>query len=81
MSGSSLDRLELEVLRRRDPQGFYVVPLKRGAERALASVLSSSGVSLVEAGGVVLARVRSRSLAERVLREAARRGLLALGEL
>ncbi len=64
-----------DLLSRRDPQGYYVIPLVRSEE--VLRRLSEMGVEYEEAGDVVYARVRSRSIAARIASWAARKGFLA----
>ena len=66
-----------EILRRRDPHGYYVVPIKEEALPLVRQYLTRPGVVLVEYSDVLLFKTRSRSLAEKVATALARRGLLA----
>lgn len=70
-----VDRLIREVLSRRDPQGYYVIPADR---RAVDDVRKhfTHGLRIEEAGDVVLIRVTSRSLAEKITKFLASKGLL-----
>jgi len=68
-------RIIRELLSRRDPEGYFVIPLRNAPEaRRLAE---ESGAVIEEAGDVILARLRSRSAAERLARAALSRRLLA----
>ena len=69
-----------EILRRRDPHGYYVVPIKEEALPLVRQYLARPGVVLVEYSDVLLFKTRSRSLAEKVATALARRGLLASEE-
>ncbi len=70
-----VERLVRSLLARRDPEGFYVVPARRGALQLLEGL---EGVVVEEAGDTVFVRARSRRVAEKVARLLARRGLLAV---
>uniref|UniRef100_A0A7C3SKF7 Uncharacterized protein n=1 Tax=Thermofilum pendens TaxID=2269 RepID=A0A7C3SKF7_THEPE len=63
----------VDLLRRRDPQGYYVLAAKREA----LELLEKLGVSVEDAGSFLLVRVRSRSLAQRVCEMLLRKGLLS----
>ncbi len=65
-----------EILSRRDPHGYYVIPVDaEGFEKIRGSL--PEGAVVVEAGDVVLVKVRSRSAAARLARLAERLGILA----
>jgi hypothetical protein len=70
-----LSRILEDILSRKDPQGYYVIPA-----RGLPPGGLPRGASAEEAGGIVLVRVKSRSLAKKLVLELHRAGLLALGE-
>ena len=57
-------RLLRDILARKDPEGYYVIPAKREALEHLESLLKD--LSIVEAGDIVLLRTRSRRVAERI---------------
>ncbi len=64
-----------DILSRRTPDGYYLVPLRNTPEaRRLAE---EHGGVFEEAGDVLYVKLRSRSLAARLARRAAARGLLA----
>ena len=65
-----------EILKRRDPEGYFVIPVRREAVGELGKL---DGILLEEAGEVVLVRTKSRSVAAKLCRRLARKGLLALG--
>ena len=69
-----------DILSRKDPHGYYVIPMKEEALEAVKHYLSRPGVIIVEYNDVILLKTRSRSLADRVARLLARRGLLAVEE-
>ena len=72
MAGEELVR---EILSRRDPHGYYVIPaLPEAADEV--SRLGVEGVKLDYAGDVVYVKVRSRSAAARIARHLLKRGLL-----
>ena len=64
-----------DLLARRDPQGYYVIPLRKCHD--VLDMLERLGAEYEEAGDVIYARVKSRSIAARIASWAARRGLLA----
>ncbi|MEM0341052.1 MAG: hypothetical protein QXN05_02010 [Acidilobaceae archaeon] len=67
-----------DILSRRDPHGFYVIPLKKEAEELLSKLLSGGGeIRTVDVGDVVLVRVKSRSIAEKIVKMAEKKRLLA----
>jgi len=63
-----------EYLRRRDPSGRYVIVARGEARRLLEGL---RGAEIEELGSKLIVRVRSRSLAARLLRRLAEEGLLA----
>ena len=69
----SLEVIAREILSRRDPHGYYVIPAKEGAER----IVSGPGIIVVSVGDGVLIKTRSRSMALKLLRILHKRGLLA----
>ncbi len=71
-------RAEEEILRRPDPQGYYVVPLHAPGPREAREALELArrhGAEAEQVGDVVLLRVKGRAAARRLLEEARRRGL------
>ena len=66
-----------DVLSRRDPHGYYVIPVKAEGRDLVEPYLRRPGVVLVEYADIILLKTRSRSLAEKIARSLARRGLLA----
>ncbi len=69
-------RLLQDILSRRDPHGYYVIPVDPDGFERLRGRLPKGAV-IVEAGDVVLVKVRSRSEASKLARLAARLGVLA----
>ncbi len=67
----------VDILSRRDPHGYYVIPAKEEALPILSRFATRPGVILVEYSDMVILKTRSRSLAERVARILAREGLIA----
>ncbi len=74
----SLDKVVREVLSRRDPQGMFVIVADARA-RDLIEEFRGWGVIAEEVGDEIIFRTRSRSVAERLARALARRGLLRSG--
>ncbi|MCX8196375.1 MAG: hypothetical protein N3F67_04790 [Acidilobaceae archaeon] len=72
----------VDILSRRDPHGYYVIPLKAEGRELVEKILSQHGeqAKLVESKDVVLVRIKSRSMAEKIARAAERRNLLAVEE-
>jgi len=62
-----------EIVSRRDPQGYYVIPAKREALEVLKDLRD---LEAEEAGTHVILRTKSRRRAEEVARILLRRGLL-----
>ncbi len=74
------DRLLWDILSRRDPHGYYVIPLKpegRGIVEAILKQNNDPYAKIVEGRDVILVRVRSRSVAEKIVRLAGKRSLIA----
>lgn len=71
----NIERLVREVLSRKDPRGYYVIVADRRALNEIRELISSV-VDLEEAGDVVFIRVASRSIAEKMIRTIAPKGLL-----
>lgn len=69
-----------DILSRRDPHGYFVIPIKPEGRDLVESILRQSNdpyAKILEARDVVLVRVRSRSVAEKIVRVAYKRGLIA----
>ncbi len=64
-----------ELLSRRTPDGYYLIPLRNTPEAR--SLAEEHGGVVEEAGDVIYVKLRSRSLAARLVKRAAARGLLA----
>ncbi|RLE88731.1 MAG: hypothetical protein DRJ96_03205 [Thermoprotei archaeon] len=62
--------MSVEELKRRDPEGYYVVTVKRGELSRLGRLVQ--GVRIEEAGELVIIRTKSRSLAKLILRKLGR---------
>ena len=73
--GSGPGRLVDDILRRRDPFGYYVIPAKREALEVIPGELVERLV-VEEAGELVVLRTRSRSVARQVAVLLAKRGLV-----
>ena len=69
-----------DILERRDPHGYYVIPIDAERFAQLERYLPQ-GSKLLQAGDVVFVKTRSRRHAERLTRLASRLGALALEEL
>jgi len=69
-----------DILARRDPHGYYVIPIKPEGRELIEDILRQNSdpyAKILEGRDVILVRVRSRSVAEKIVRAAARRGLIA----
>ncbi len=66
-----------DILSRRDPHGYYVIPIKTEAVNTSMNILRKPGIILIEYGDLALVKTRSRSMAEKLTRYFARRNLLA----
>ncbi|MEB3862089.1 MAG: hypothetical protein GSR84_07715 [Desulfurococcales archaeon] len=69
----SLESVTREILSRRDPHGYYVIPAKEEAR----SLARGPGIIVIDVGDGILIKTRSRSQAIKLLRLLHRRGLLA----
>lgn len=69
------EKLLRELLSKRDPLGYYVIPVGRNALELLEQRYGGSFVA-EEAGDTVFIKVASRSSAERIARFLLSRGLL-----
>ncbi|MCE4625021.1 MAG: hypothetical protein F7C35_04065 [Desulfurococcales archaeon] len=76
MSGEPLEILR-DLLERKDPHGYYVIPAKIEALEIVRNMANRPGVILVEYADMLIIKTRSRSMAEKFARALARRGLLA----
>lgn len=65
-----------ELLRRKDPWGYYIVPAKRDALRELPSNLLEA-LDVEDVGDIILLRTRSRALARKIAGILLRKRLLA----
>jgi len=62
--------MSMEELRRRDPEGYYVIMVERGELSRLGRLVRC--VRIEEAGELVIIRTKSRSLAKLMLRKLGR---------
>ncbi|MCS7107611.1 MAG: hypothetical protein NZ902_05880 [Acidilobaceae archaeon] len=71
-----------DILSRRDPHGYYVIPVKAEGRELVEKILTQHGepAKLVETKDIVLVRVKARNLAEKIVRAAERRNLIAVDE-
>ena len=64
-------RILAEIVSRKDPQGYYVVPVRLSGSRLrleeLEKLAASLGASVEQVGDVVLLRVKSRRAAARLV--------------
>jgi len=57
-----------ELLRRTDPRGYYVIPVRHGGRsEEAARIASEYGALVEEVGDIVLVFVKSRSTAKKLL--------------
>jgi len=73
MRECNVDRVVAEILAKRDPEGYYVILAEPSAREVLNGF---KGIVIEEAGGSLVARTRSRSLVEKLVRRLAKAGLL-----
>ena len=65
-----------ELLRKTDPKGYYVIPVRPGGSRVQVEEAARLHGALVEdAGDVMILRVRGRSRAKRLIAALARLGV------
>lgn len=69
----SLEHAARDILSRRDPHGYYVIPAKEEAR----DLVKGPGVVVIDVGEGILIKTRSRSQAAKILRILYRKGLLA----
>ncbi len=67
-----------DILSRRDPHGYFVIPLDSDKAKDVLEGLDLEGVKFIYANDTVLVKTRSRSLAQRILRRAIRLNALVL---
>ncbi|MEM2628561.1 MAG: hypothetical protein QXG74_01605 [Acidilobaceae archaeon] len=75
--------LLIDILSRRDPHGYFVIPLKVEGKDLVEKIISQYGESsakIVESHEAILVRVKSRSVAEKIIRAAEKRSLLLIEE-
>ena len=69
----SVEKIVREILSRRDPRGYYVIP----ADKKCVELLEKfKGIELEEAGDTVFIKTKSRSIAEKVARMLIQRNML-----
>jgi len=67
-----------ELLARRDPHGYYVIPAN---DKALEYINGFEGVKIVNAGGdIILIKTRSRNTALKIARMLMKRNLIEIEE-
>lgn len=71
---TSIDEQIKELLARRDPKGFYVIPSDRSSIDLVRHFYND--VEFEEVGDLVLIKTRSRRVAERIARILIQRGLI-----
>lgn len=71
------ERFLRDLLSRRDPHGYYVIPARPEARRIVEG-LSGGEAIIVDAADVILVKVRSRSTASKILRVLNRKKMLVL---
>ncbi len=74
------ERLLRDLLSRRDPHGYYVIPASPEARKVVEGIAGSEAI-IVDAADVILVKVRSRSTAVKLLRVLNRRRLLRLPDV
>lgn len=61
-----------DILSRRDPHGYYVIPVDVDRVDEILRSIKGEGVKVVYANDIALVKTRSRGLAVRIARVAAR---------
>ncbi|HIQ03126.1 MAG TPA: hypothetical protein EYH40_01755 [Desulfurococcales archaeon] len=75
VKGYIIDSIIKSIISKRDPQGYYVIPLRNKPE--LNSLLSRfKGLNVESYGSIVIVRTKSRDIAKRIIRDALRCGLV-----
>lgn len=74
----SVDEVLRDILSRRDPHGYYVIPALAEAADEVEK-LGVEGVKMDFAGDIVYIKVRSRNAVARIVRHLAKLNMLALG--
>jgi len=69
-------RIYIDILSRRDPHGYYVIP----AEEDARDLVLGNGILVIDVGDGVLIKTRSRSQAVKILKLLQRRGLLKIND-
>ncbi|MEB3806021.1 MAG: hypothetical protein GSR73_00680 [Desulfurococcales archaeon] len=77
-SMESLGSVLRDLLSRRDPHGYYVIPVDIEKLDAVLERGRRDGVKIVYLNEIALVKTRSRGLAERIARTAARLGALVV---
>lgn len=70
------ERFLRDILSRRDPHGYYVIPLHTEAREYLQKISLPKDAKIVDGVDMILVKVRSRSVAMKLLRILNRRGLI-----
>ncbi|MCE4603889.1 MAG: hypothetical protein F7B20_02845 [Aeropyrum sp.] len=70
------ERLLRDILKRRDPHGYYVIPVRPEAREYLSRIPLPKEAKIVDGVDVILVKVRSRSEAMRILRTLNRKGMI-----
>lgn len=70
-----------DLLRRRDPHGYYVIPVKPEGRRFVEELAKkkTGEIVVINAVDVILVKVRSKSLANKMLRVLNQKKLIAVG--
>ncbi len=74
----AVDEILRDILSRRDPHGYYVIPALAEAADEVER-LNIDGVKMDFSGDIVYIKVRSRNAVSRIIRHLARLNLLAVG--
>ncbi|BAN90321.1 hypothetical protein [Aeropyrum camini] len=70
------ERFLRDILSRRDPHGYYVIPLKPEARETLSRMRLPRDAKIVDGVDVILVKLRSRGEAMKLLRIFNRKGLI-----
>lgn len=75
---ASVQDLLRDILSRRDPHGYYVIPVDVDRVDDILKTVNGVGIRVVYANDVALIKTRSRSLAIKLVRAAARMDALVI---
>lgn len=83
MAGKKCRSRFLKLIGKRDPSGYFIIPVHQQAVELLNKLVDSQEDVIVEdvGGGIVFLKTKSRTLAQKLLKILESRGLTAYDEL